>query len=33
VAKAVLKAMARAARHAPNPVADDAWARMGLKRA
>jgi uncharacterized protein (DUF2236 family) len=32
-AKVVLKAMGRAARHAPNPVADDAWARMGLKRA
>lgn len=32
-AKIVLRAMARAARHAPNPVADDAWARMGLKRA
>jgi uncharacterized protein (DUF2236 family) len=33
VAHTVLKAMARAARHAPNPVADDAYARMGLKRA
>lgn len=32
-AKVVLRAMARAARHAPNPVADDAWARMGLQRA
>lgn len=33
LAKVVLKAMAAAARHAPNPVADDAWGRMGLKRA
>ena len=32
-AKAVLKAMAAAARYAPNPVADVAWARMGLTRA
>ena len=32
-AKPVLKAMAAAARYAPNPVADDAWARMGLTRA
>lgn len=33
VAAVVLTAMAKAARHAPNAVADDAWARMGLKRA
>lgn len=32
LAKAVLKTMAGGARHAPNPVADDAFARMGLKR-
>lgn len=33
VAQAVLKAMARAARHAPNPVADAAWTRVGRKPA
>jgi uncharacterized protein (DUF2236 family) len=31
VAQAVLQAMARAARHVPNPVADAAWARVGRK--